>query len=496
MLADQDKRTSIDGLNQMFRISKTANNRTGIQKDEKRISALDIDRDSVLSRVDVGSIVKSIESGKHRILKDYKFQDTIELFAKAYADDRYFDFDLNFKQCKKCEFRTGKESENKKSGVKECFSKKMNWDDSDFNDPTVFEISKLHHTKLDMFNELNVLKLEDITDEQLQSKSESKQVLNGWTLYERQCIQKQKSLDKDYGPEILTKELKKEIDSWDFPLNFIDFEASVVPLPFFKGQAPYEKVVFQFSHHIVYKDGSGRIEHANEYINVEAGAFPNFEFVRALKKALSSNEGTVFQYSNYENTTLNQIKKQLEESNEPDKEELCDFIKTLTLPPKDKDYAGELWKPKRGMVDLLEVIKAYYYNPHTKGSNSIKDVLPAIFKSSEFIRDKYSQPISKINLTSQNFDSDKVWLQEVDGELDPYKTLDKVFEHWDDSFAKDNLEESIKDGGAAMTAYGLTQYTNLSNTDRNKIKKGLLKYCELDTLAMVMVYEHLKELTE
>jgi hypothetical protein len=227
-----------------------------------------------------------------------------------------------------------------------------------------------------------------------------KKIPGAITRVERQLIQKHKSIEEDVKPYLLKESLKAEIDTWNFPLNFIDFEASTVALPFYAGQKPYEKVVFQFSHHIYHEDG--RIEHANEYINVEAGVFPNFEFVRALQKALNQNEGTVFQYSPYENSTLNQIKVQLEASNEADKEMLITFIKTLTTPPKDKDYKGEKWNPSRGMVDLCEVIKAYYYNPYTKGSNSIKHVLPAIFKTSNLIRQQYSKPIGQINFSSKN----------------------------------------------------------------------------------------------
>jgi uncharacterized protein YprB with RNaseH-like and TPR domain len=36
----------------------------------------------------------------------------------------------------------------------------------------------------------------------------------------------------------------------------------------------------------------------------------------------------------------------------------------------------------------------------------------------------------------------------------------------------------------------------MSMEEREEITSGLLKYCELDTLAMVMIYEHLVELTE
>jgi hypothetical protein len=268
-----------------------------------------------------------------------------------------------------------------------------------------------------------------------------------------------------------------------------------VALPFYAGQKPYEKVVFQFSHHMYFEDGT--ITHANEYINVTAGDFPNFEFVRQLKNALTTNEGTVFQYSPYENSTLNQVKVQLEASNEPDQLELINFIKSTTTPPADKEYKGELWTPSRKMVDLCEVIKDYYYNPRTKGSNSIKAVLPAIFESSSFIRSKYSKPIKEINLTSMNFSPNHIWLNiENNKVIDPYKTLGKPFEGWDESLDRITEMDEINNGGAALTAYGLTQYTDMSEEERNSLKASLLKYCELDTLAMVMVFEHLKELCD
>ena len=34
----------------------------------------------------------------------------------------------------------------------------------------------------------------------------------------------------------------------------------------------------------------------------------------------------------------------------------------------------------------------------------------------------------------------------------------------------------------------------MTEKERTEITKALLKYCELDTLAMVMIYEHFKEI--
>ena len=238
MLADQNKKATTDALNQMFRIKKNSSNRTGVEILENDISTLNLPQDSVLSLKDVTPIIKKIEDGTHRILNEYNFEDSIQVLSKAYQEDRYFGFDLNFAACKKCEFKTDTNSKDKKSGYKECFSKHLGMKEEDFKDPTVFEISRLHPSKLKIFNELGVLKLEDVDDIQLMPKSESKQVLNGWSLYERQILQKEMAVSNTNKPfEFLKEKLKQEIDSWEYPLNFIDFEASTVALPFHKGQA-------------------------------------------------------------------------------------------------------------------------------------------------------------------------------------------------------------------------------------------------------------------
>ena len=91
----------------------------------------------------------------------------------------------------------------------------------------------------------------------------------------------------------------------------------------------------------------------------------------------------------------------------------------------------------------------------------------------------------------------KVWLNITNDDVeDPYKSLPKLFDEWDDDFETISELEDINNGGAALTAYGKLQYTDMSNDERLKIKDALLRYCELDTLAMVMIFEHLKELTE
>ena len=55
-------------------------------------------------------------------------------------------------------------------------------------------------------------------------------------------------------------------------------------------------------------------------------------------------------------------------------------------------------------------------------------------------------------------------------------------------------ETQLNNGGAAMTAYARMQFAEMSDIERQELKKALLQYCELDTLAMVMIYEGWRDL--
>ena len=50
-------------------------------------------------------------------------------------------------------------------------------------------------------------------------------------------------------------------------------------------------------------------------------------------------------------------------------------------------------------------------------------------------------------------------------------------------------ERDLQDGGAAMIAYAKLQFTDMSRVERQQVEQSLLRYCELDNLAMVMIYE-------
>lgn len=152
------------------------------------------------------------------------------------------------------------------------------------------------------------------------------------------------------------------------------------------------------------------------------------------------------------------------------------------------------------MIDMYDLVKKFFYHPLTGGSNSIKKVLPAILSDSDFLKKKYGHPIygSNVGPKSLNFKAHQ-WINiGDDGKVkDPYKLLPPVF----DDYTLEQLDarisdDTLADGGAAMTAYARMQFTEMSDIEVKAITNALLKYCELDTFAMVMIYEYWKHEVE
>jgi hypothetical protein len=401
-------------------------------------------------------------------------------FRDAYRDNRYLNWQPDFKACKLCEFKATDEEKAKGliSGFEQCFIKKYQWTDKEFKQPSSMEIWNYRGTR--SFPDRRIL-MKDLRDGDIDGDNKV-----------RQQLQVDKAVNNDMSIEVNKEGLKAEMNRWVFPLHMIDFETSTVALPFTAGRRPYEQVAFQFSHHIIHKNGL--VEHADEYISNTPGEFPNFHFVRALKAALERDNGTIFRFATHENTILNAIIDQLKVSAEPDKDVLIDFMKTITVSKAD---SVDKWSGDRKMVDLKDVVFKYYYNPFTKGSNSIKAVLPAVLNSSAFLQAKYGQSIGQVGVSSSNFSPKHIWLKKDNGQVvNPYKMLPPLFEGWTEMELEENVSEidGIADGGMALTAYAKLQYQDMTDKECGEITGGLLKYCELDTLAMVMIYEHFKEI--
>ncbi|OYU01778.1 MAG: hypothetical protein CFE36_08290 [Sphingomonadaceae bacterium PASS1] len=476
LMPDKTQTAVIDKMNQLFKVKQIGAESEVITDPATKDLTFD---QSLLHEFNVDHYIDLVhEHGLNFPHATGSMEELAAVWAKAYAEDIAIPAPIGA-QCASCEFKAAP-NDKLRSGFHECWKEANNWSDDDFTAPTLLDLWN-YRGKQKLMG-AGIRRLSEVTQEDLKYAASD----DGLSNSERQWMQVQWSTNdvseelKSAGFFIDHEYMTKEMDRWRFPLHFIDFETSTSALPFHIGMNPYESVAFQFSHHTLEKDGS--LKHANQFLLAEAGQFPNYEFARALQAALSENNGSVFMWSSHENTILSHIITQLNtRSDAPeDKTELIAFLETLT---KEGD---------RAMVDLKIIAQKGYFHPSTNGSNSIKKVLPAVLESSAFLRERYSKPIygADDGIPSSNFRNMTWWKEDAQGFVqDPYDAL-KDSEVTDQSAAaidSDDLE--IAGGGEASMAYGRLQFEALPAETQKSIKDKLLRYCELDTLAMAMIVE-------
>ena len=510
MMADKSKTADINGMNQLFKI-KEVNHRTRVETARNAKELLAKSNVQVLTAFDVDELCdriiagKTAEQGTEDFMLGRKFKAYVKAMSKYYCENEPFpDITLGSK-CFKCQFRSDG-TDGKQDGYKKCWIEAAGFKDSDFDEPLVEDLWGAS-IKRDPWVKAGIYKMKNIKKEQLARHADNKSG-PGLDHKERKWLQiammtGNQEVLSDYASDIHEgvyldiDGLRAEMAKWKYPLHMIDFETTAVALPYYEGMRPYEQVAFQFSHHIIEKGGEGdyTIRHAGQYLNQDVTKFPNFEFVRALREHLGHDEGTIFRYSPHENSILNAIRRQLEESTESDKDELIAFIDEITHEKKAKRKGGP-----RDMVDLWDVVKRYFYEPkEMRGSNSIKVVLPAVLNASQFLKNKYSKPIYGKEIPSCNIPaSDPIAWIEIDpatGHVEnPYHLLPPVkdligIDIIDDEMLENMGEDmTIANGGAALTAYNKLMFCDGNMTDA--LREALLRYCELDTMAMVFIWEY------
>lgn len=510
MVVDKAVKASVDGLNQMFKIHRIGHD------DDQRICAKarpDVTPSSigtpVLKAIDVSEFVDEIVEGTVQTPGGEKFfKEAATEWARAYASGQPFDPIIG-PHCRGCEFFCAEPDETKRSGFHECWERVTHV--PIVNISAKRPITNLYHPMkgetAGYFNQ--GIRWMDEIDE---AKFEAQPAAQGLSRTARQYLQLFGTWTAD-KPFEFNAQLWREIAEgmhpdvstrFTYPLHFIDFEGCRPALPFLAGKRPFGQVAFQFSHHIMHEDGA--VEHASQYINLTPGRDPSVEFVWKLRQALCApgmENGTVFMWSGYENTMLNGLRDELLDLKvagkaPADVDDLIAFLDTLTVRKGGKDQKN---KGKRAMVDLYKIALQCFFHPDTEGRASIKVVLPAVLKSSAFLKQKYSQPIygAKVpgGIPSMNFPFDDspgmVWWQEDGaGVVDPYHLLPPMFADLaqEELVALEQDEDGlIREGGAATTAYARMQFEDVSEVKREATRKALLRYCELDTLAMVMIFE-------
>ena len=529
LLLDASVPCEKDGVHQLFQIR--AKKQPGSDKPRVHIhtppqlTLADIGSLDFLREVEVSDIVadlrtRPINNAAH--IPD-KYRENLTTFMN-WAGEIQMDGSKPFhgvsKTCRNCQFRASAQ-ESKRSGLHECWQLALSQgllqggaNVEDRVTPLSIDLwggatgaQSIADTVLGQGRAF----LADVAEEDILPRKASTGL--GLSPFDRRMAQIHASQGK--GQElVLDMDRLSEMDEWQWPLHMIDFETSAPALPFFKTMKPYETLAFQFSHHVMEKkaDGSVIIRHANQWISTEAGRFPSIEFVRALRKALMPEGklmGMVFRYHNHENTVLRSLRKvilQVGLEFVPDTKDLIDFIDLITKATGDEVKEIGEFVGARPMVDLHRLIQEGYYSKHAGGSISLKFMLPAILKDAREVANPYRKPGfygEGLAVESLNFKGPlgHIWLQAGKGD-DPYKTLPGIFgaEHGvlNDMLLRlagdDEEEGAINQGGLAMTAYNYTQFNDLSTFERKSIEQALLRYCELDTLAMVMLVQGLMEL--
>lgn len=255
------------------------------------------------------------------------------------------------------------------------------------------------------------------------------------------------------GTPWVSPELAGRLRNMTYPLHFIDFEASRVALPYHAGMAPYGLLAFQWSCHT--HTARGGVPVHREWLNTDAG-WPSGEFVRSLRRCVG-DEGSLVVWSSFERTTLNTLRDQLEMRGELDAD-LEDWFSGLD----------------RRLIDIMKFAEEAYFHPLMKGRVSIKVVLDALWQSDPQLREQCAAWLSVPLLAND----------------DPYKALPPL--------EINGAVQEVHDGTGAIRAYEMMLLTEARHDAPRKAAWAQLlrQYCELDTLSMVLIYEHWRRLVE
>jgi len=455
LLPDKAKRTEIEGLAGWFKVSEMINEKFEIdelpaqnniqfskpkiefkfENDQDRKKYIDkLKKDCLLTLVNVNKEVEKIMD--EISIHTNKFLEILENGIKP------GDYSIN-KNCKECEFNLGAESN--KNGYRIC------WKDLSDIDPHIFDLyfgGAIKNSNKDWYlDELisqRKVSFWDIDVERFKNN------IRG----QRQLLQYQNTKSNE---DWISSKLSSALKKLKYPLHFIDFETYLGAIPHHKGMRPYELIAFQWSCHTV-NDLEAEPIHS-EWLNCDYD-FPNFRFAEALMNQIKDS-GTPLMWSPFENSILRNILEQMNIFNYRN-DSLKQWLINIT---KDDP------KRKGRFVDMNELTLKYYFHPDMKGKTSIKKVLPAVWNNNPYL---HSIPWFKKYSSSDP--------QVI---INPYDTLSPVISELE-------TNEVVTDGTGAMRAYNELMFGTLADKPerRDQLKKLLLQYCELDTMAMVIIWKY------
>ena len=460
-MPDKAKRTSIDGLAGWFAIQEDPDPQ---DKEVEELPAQhrprfvkpnvifkyehDTDKEQYIDQLANGGILEYLDVTKEVIAMQPTIKSRTEIFLRILNEGiTPADYSIS-KNCKSCEFNTG---EVRPNGFEEC------WEDMASKNPHIFDLyfgGAIGHYKsgwyLDELISSNKASLYDVDLERLKnSKGET------GSRAVRQMLQIQKTRSNE---EWISPDLTAEISRFQYPLHFVDFETYTGALPFYQGMRPYELIAFQWSCHTIQEKGTTPVH--REWIHT-CSDFPNFEFTKSLMECIG-DDGTPLMWATHENTVLRTILNQMAVFGYDD----VALESWLTRITTDKDAGRE-----GRFIDMNKLAQQYYFHPFMKGRTSIKKVLPAVWNFNEYL---YEVPHFKGYVVKDL----------ENGIMDPYDTLTAGIAVTED-------DEVVKGGTAAMRAYQRIRYDeSLTAPHKNELRQQLLRYCKLDTMAMVIIAYH------
>lgn len=210
------------------------------------------------------------------------------------------------------------------------------------------------------------------------------------------------------GQPHVDPELRTALQEVTYPLHFLDFETFNLALPVYPGTRPYQVIPFQWSLHV--RDSAGDLSHYS--FLADGNVDPRDGFAKSLLDAVGF-EGTIVSYSNYEQTVTRQ------------------------LAADHPAFADRLVGLDDRFLDLLEVVRSFYYHPDFHGSYSLKAVFPVLVPGSG------------------------------------YQDL------------------AIQDGGQASLTFTQMIAAETEEGEREGHREALLAYCQRDTEAMVRIFDAL-----
>ena len=181
-----------------------------------------------------------------------------------------------------------------------------------------------------------------------------------YELNEKQLIQHKCA--KSGKPCIHREKIKEFLKTLSYPLYFMDFETYSTAIPLYSGLRPYQPIPFQFSVHVIEKEG-GPAKHYS--FIAEGSRDPRKKFMEELRKVLggeskdkieNNGKGTILVYfQSFEKGRLDELGKK--------------FPKSWKWIESVKERIADL---------IIPFTNFYYYSSAQEGSASLKHVLPAV----------------------------------------------------------------------------------------------------------------------